>query len=71
MLDWEKHKPRPTSRMYNQAEHVQLAVHDLAHDETDSLTDPTLLAEILEAREELEYAETQEEVDELRAANQG
>jgi molecular chaperone HscB len=38
--------------------------------ETDSLTDPMLLAEILEAREELEMATTPEEVEEIRQTNQ-
>jgi molecular chaperone HscB len=42
----------------------------LAVEETESLTDPMLLAEILEAREELEEASTAEEVDALRQANQ-
>jgi len=40
-------------------------------EETESLTDPMLLAEILEAREELEMASSPEEVDELRLTNQG
>ena len=35
------------------------------------MTDPMLLAEILEAREELEMASSPEEVDELRQTNQG
>ena len=35
------------------------------------MTDPMLLAEILEAREELEMASSLEEVDELRQTNQG
>lgn len=39
--------------------------------ETESLTDPMLLAEILEAREELEMASTPEEVDEIRQTNAG
>lgn len=39
-------------------------------EETESLTDPMLLAEILEAREELEMAESAEEVDGLRRTNQ-
>ena len=40
-------------------------------EETDSLTDPDLLMEVLEAREELEEAETNEQVDALRQANHG
>jgi molecular chaperone HscB len=39
-------------------------------EETESLTDPMLLAEILEAREELEMAESAEEVEQLRRTNQ-
>lgn len=39
--------------------------------ETDSLTDPTLLMEVMEAREELEGASTAEEVDSLRQQNDG
>jgi hypothetical protein len=35
------------------------------------LTDPTLLAEILEAREELEEAASHDEVEEIRKANHG
>ncbi|ORY33366.1 hypothetical protein BCR39DRAFT_463736 [Naematelia encephala] len=50
------------------AEYI-LSTYQLATDETDSLTDPMLLAEILEAREELDSATTKEEVDTIRAAN--
>jgi len=39
--------------------------------ETDSLTDPGLLAEVLEAREELESAKSSEEVETLRKKNHG
>lgn len=39
--------------------------------ETESLTDPELLAEILEAREDLEMASSQAEVDEIRQTNSG
>lgn len=40
-------------------------------EETDKIDDPVLLAEILEAREELEEAETHEEIDRIRQANKG
>jgi molecular chaperone HscB len=40
-------------------------------EETDSLTDPMLLAEIMEAREELEEAQSEADVDGLREANAG
>jgi molecular chaperone HscB len=47
-----------------------LSTQELEVNETDSLTDPMLLAEILEAREELEMATTPEEVEEIRQTNQ-
>ncbi len=50
---------------------AQLEVHALAVTETDSLTDPGLLAEVLEAREELESAKSSEEVETLRKKNHG
>jgi hypothetical protein len=40
-------------------------------EETDSLTDPMLLGEIMEAREELDEARTEDEVESLRTANGG
>lgn len=40
-------------------------------EETGKIDDPMLLAEILEAREELEEAETPEQVDRIRQANIG
>jgi hypothetical protein len=49
----------------------QLSTHELAVAETESLTDPGLLAEILEAREELDMATSPEEVDEIRQTNSG
>lgn len=48
---------------------VKLGAHAQATEETDSITDPMLLAEILEAREELESAATEEEVTAIREAN--
>ena len=39
--------------------------------EEESLADPELLTEILEAREELESAATTEKVDTLRKTNSG
>ncbi|WVQ84491.1 Fe-S protein assembly co-chaperone HscB [Cryptococcus sp. DSM 104549] len=50
------------------AEYI-LSIYAQGPEETDKLSDPMLLAEILEAREELEEAESQEEVDRIRAAN--
>ncbi|WVR07681.1 Fe-S protein assembly co-chaperone HscB [Kwoniella sp. DSM 27419] len=46
-----------------------LSVHAHATEETDKIDDPMMLAEILEAREELEEATTQQQVDSIRAAN--
>lgn len=43
--------------------------YDIA--ESDSLTDPELLMEVMEAREELEEASTQEECDAVRESNKG
>jgi hypothetical protein len=39
--------------------------------ETDSLDDPELIMEIMEAREGLESAESREDADRIRAENQG
>ena len=39
--------------------------------ETDSLEDPDLIMEVMEARERLESAESREEVDEIQVENQG
>ncbi|WVO14253.1 Fe-S protein assembly co-chaperone HscB [Cryptococcus depauperatus] len=50
------------------AEYI-LSVHLKGTEETDKMDDPILLAEILEAREELEEATTQEEVDSIRQIN--
>ncbi|ORX40529.1 hypothetical protein BD324DRAFT_574695 [Kockovaella imperatae] len=47
-----------------------LSVHSSATEESDSLDDPMLLAEIMEAREDLENAETKDEVDRLGEENQ-
>ncbi|WVW86157.1 Fe-S protein assembly co-chaperone HscB [Kwoniella bestiolae CBS 10118] len=50
------------------AEYI-LSLHDKATDETDKLDDPMMLAEILEAREELEEANNQEEIQRIRSDN--
>ncbi|WVF73085.1 Fe-S protein assembly co-chaperone HscB [Kwoniella sp. CBS 6097] len=46
-----------------------LSLHSRETEETDKLDDPMMLAEILEAREELEEASSQEEIDRIRADN--
>ncbi|EAL19148.1 hypothetical protein CNBH2470 [Cryptococcus deneoformans B-3501A] len=50
------------------AEYI-LSVNAQGTEETDKIDDPMLLAEILEAREELEDAQTPEEIDRIRQAN--
>ncbi|KXS09187.1 Co-chaperone Hsc20 [Gonapodya prolifera JEL478] len=46
-----------------------LSLRDIPVSESDTLDDTELLMEILELREELEEAETQEEVDDIRSRN--
>ncbi|OCF38211.1 Fe-S protein assembly co-chaperone HscB [Kwoniella heveanensis BCC8398] len=46
-----------------------LSLHSRETEETDKIDDPMMLAEILEAREELEEASSQDEVDRIRADN--
>ncbi|WWC94869.1 Fe-S protein assembly co-chaperone HscB [Kwoniella sp. B9012] len=50
------------------AEYI-LSIYDKATEETDKLDDPMMLAEILEAREELEEAESQEDIQRIRSDN--
>jgi DnaJ-domain-containing protein 1 len=45
--------------------------HGLPLSETDQLEDPAFIMEIMESREELEEASSQEDVNALIAANQG
>ena len=40
-------------------------------DETDSVTEPELLMEVMEIREALEEAQTEERVDQIRQDNKG
>ena len=47
----------------------QLSLADVTIGEADSVSDPELLMAIMETREALEDATTQEEVDAIRAAN--
>jgi molecular chaperone HscB len=42
---------------------------DVAEDETAKVDDPALLMEVLDAREEIENAQEEEELDELKTAN--
>ncbi|WWD19628.1 Fe-S protein assembly co-chaperone HscB [Kwoniella shandongensis] len=46
-----------------------LSIHQQGPEETDKIDDPLLLAEILEAREELEEASNQDEIESIRASN--
>ncbi|ODO05712.1 Fe-S protein assembly co-chaperone HscB [Cryptococcus amylolentus CBS 6273] len=50
------------------AEYI-LSIYAKDTQETDKLDDPMLLMEVLEAREELEEAESQEEIDRIRSSN--
>jgi molecular chaperone HscB len=50
---------------------VQLSLSGIEVQESDSLMDQSLLMEILEAREALEDAESEEEVESIRAENKG
>jgi molecular chaperone HscB len=51
--------------------HTQLSANALGVEESDSLTDPVLLAEILEAREEVEMATSQEDIHGIADRNAG
>ena len=53
------------------ADIVQLEIYGNPIAETDSLDDPALLMDVMEAREELEEAETEEEVERVKASNAG
>jgi molecular chaperone HscB len=53
------------------AESSQLEIHGNPIAETDSLDDPALLMDVMEAREELEEAQTEEEVEKVKASNAG
>ncbi|GAA5928820.1 J-type chaperone JAC1 [Sporobolomyces koalae] len=46
-----------------------LSLHDVTIGEAEAVTDPELLMEIMETREELEDAETPEQVDRIRETN--
>lgn len=49
----------------------QLEVYGQNVEESDSLTDPELLMEIMEAREQLDECSSQEECDAIRVSNKG
>ena len=48
-----------------------LSLRGVQIEEQDKMEDPELLMEILEVRESLEEAQTQEEVDAIRDSNKG
>jgi len=53
----------------NRLADTKLSAHAQATQETDSITDPEILMEVLEAREELESAASEEEVTSIRENN--
>ena len=55
---------------YTRAEYI-LQREGVTRGESDNVDDPTLIMEVMEKREELDSAETQEEVDEIRQGNMG
>lgn len=54
---------------YTRAEYI-MQLEGIEIGETDSLEDPDLIMEVMEARERLESAESREEVDEIQVENQ-
>ena len=55
---------------YTRAEYI-MQLEDIHISEHESLDDPELIMEIMEAREELETAENREDVERIREENQG
>ena len=53
---------------YTRAEYL-LQLQGMTIGESDNLEDPTLIMEVMEAREELESAESREEVERIRQEN--
>lgn len=55
---------------YTRAEYI-LQLEGIHISESESLTDPELIMEVMEAREELDSADSREEVERIRQENQG
>lgn len=55
---------------YTRAEYI-MQLEDIHISESESLDDPELILEIMEAREELESADSREDVERIREENQG
>lgn len=53
---------------FSRAEYI-MRLEDIHISETESLDDPGLITEVMEAREELDSAESREEVDRIQAEN--
>jgi molecular chaperone HscB len=48
-----------------------LALNGVEVSESESLEDPELLMEVMEVREQMEEAETEEDIEKLRLDNEG
>ena len=55
---------------FSRAEYI-MQLEDIHISETESLNDPELIMEVMEAREELDSAESREDADRILAENEG
>lgn len=60
-----------TSFLTPRAGNKQLSIHDVTIGEADPVTDPDLLMTIMETREELEDAQSEEDMNRIRDRNKG
>ncbi|KAH8080541.1 Pyruvate/Phosphoenolpyruvate kinase-like domain-containing protein [Filobasidium floriforme] len=70
-IDQSSHFNKAYTTLLNPLSRAKYLLDQYGYDiaESDSLTDPELLMEVMEAREELEEASTQEECDAVRESN--